>query len=159
MHIQIREGEFEIGSSMDGRVVIGFRKSIQDLQSIKNILKFVGADVDAQWAGFINNRTNNLDKVILVLEWPALQEILHIPFRMSEPKHVDAIKRIVAHKIVLLTNIELDDIEQFFRRIGVVVGVSHGITVDVTPRDVLEWMDLEEKGELTKDWKPKQESV
>jgi len=143
----IKEGEYRIGVCHLGRV-LGVYPSLLDVSPYK-AKKYAGADIETQWIASVNNDTLKMEGVILEIEWKVFDEKLSIYFPVKMPEIREFVKRVAMDKIMFIVNREPDDERE------IQAGMGSALSVDISRAEVLEWIDLEDKGSSVKEWKPK----
>ena len=146
MRIIIKEGEYRIGLCPLGRV-LGVYPSLLDVSPYK-AKKYAGADIETQWIASVNNDTLKMEGVILEIEWKVFDEKLSIYFPIQVPEIREFIKRVAMDKIMFIVNREPNDAD-------IQVGMGSALSVDISRAEVVEWIELEDKGSSVKEWKPK----
>lgn len=139
MRITLKPGEFRFGIS-DLGVVIG----IQPIIKIGD-RKYSGADITTQWSADVNNRTGKIDEVHLEIEWLQFAENIIIPFNMLDSFERNLARVIGKNKRFFFVDINKAD------ELG--HGISTGLFVQVTKNQILDWLEIEDKGGSIKNWR------
>lgn len=135
----LKPGEFKFGICASG-VVVGIKPIIK----IGDI-KYAGADITMQWSADVDTITGLMVAVFLEIEWLQFAENIIIPFNMRNDYQRGLTKKICEDGRLFFVDINLAD------KAG--HGVGTGICVEINKSQVLEWLEIEEKGGTIKNWR------
>lgn len=152
-----KEGGYRVGiEAFSGLVVVGVRKSVQDLSGDR-AKRFYGADIATWWIAGIDKATKKLDMVALEIDWDfssggnVVRETFVIPFDIKQKFIRESVRKVVKDKMLLIANLSDSDPEG-----SVQYSDGAGITVDVSTGEAVEWLDMDDKGISIEWWKKKE---
>lgn len=140
----LKEGTFRFGTSSLG-VVVAFRQSILDID--RSRFKYDDEDVDTQWAAIVDSN-GKMATVLLEIEWKSFREKIIIPFNMKDELDRKMVKEIALNKKINFVNADFEDNDFSPKE-----GTGKAIWVEINRVQVLDWLEMEERGEDIRTWK------